>query len=72
MPLAKQVRKVFADDRKPVLKLMEQATADLIHGVNEKDMDTVYLESTFNADRASLNVEYSDLFEQDQNRQWEE
>ena len=61
LPLANQVRKVFAGEWKPVLKLMEQqAKSDRTHGVNEKDMDAAFMESTFN----------TALFEQDRNRQW--
>ena len=70
LPLANRVRKVFADDWRPVLKLMEEATSDLTRGVNEKDMDAAFMESTFNAARDSLNEKYPDLFEQDRNRQW--
>ena len=70
LPLANRVRKVFADDWKPVLKLMEEATAHLTRGVNEKDMDAAFMESTFNAARDSLNEKYPRLFEQTRNRQW--
>ena len=73
LPKENRLRKVFADDWRPVLKVMNEKAKHLIRNTDCKDMDSVFIEATFAAGRQGLQEKYPSLFagrKLDKGRQW--
>ena len=73
LPQHNRVRRTWADEWKPVLKVMNDGAKQSIGNTRVEDMNAAFVESTYNVARACLESKYPRLFEgndSERNRSW--